>query len=199
MKLLLFSDIHCDLQQCRRLVERSRSVDIVIGAGDFGNIRSGLQRTIDVLSDITCPTVVVPGNSESLEELQEACRNWPAAIVLHGNGTRLQELDFYGIGGGIPITPFGSWSYDFDEGAARELLAGLPEEAILVSHSPPKGAVDRSSMGSSLGSTAVRDAILEKQPRLVVCGHIHGSAGQQEMLGESLVINAGPQGLIEEV
>ena len=31
---------------------------------------------------------------------------------------------------------------------------------------------------------------------LVVCGHIHGSAGQIDRLGVTIVINAGPDGII---
>jgi Icc-related predicted phosphoesterase len=37
------------------------------------------------------------------------------------------------------------------------------------------------------------------RPRLVVCGHIHGSAGQEELLGSTLVINAGMEGMIREI
>jgi Icc-related predicted phosphoesterase len=47
-----------------------------------------------------------------------------------------------------------------------------------------------------LGSTAVRQAILDKQPQLVVCGHIHASGGQQAMLGTTRVVNAGPRGIL---
>ena len=34
-----------------------------------------------------------------------------------------------------------------------------------------------------------------KLVQLVVCGHIHGSAGQIKKLGETTVINAGPHGI----
>jgi Icc-related predicted phosphoesterase len=33
----------------------------------------------------------------------------------------------------------------------------------------------------------------------VVCGHIHGSAGQEAMLGSTPVVNAGPAGEIREI
>jgi Icc-related predicted phosphoesterase len=52
-----------------------------------------------------------------------------------------------------------------------------------------------SSTGKSLGSRAVRDAILRVRPLLVVCGHIHGSAGQSGLIGKTPVINAGPDGV----
>lgn len=195
MKLLLFSDLHADAAAARQLVERARTADVVIGAGDFGNIRRDLRVCIDVLRTIRQPTVLVAGNNESTEELIEACADWPSAHVLHGSAVTIAGVEFFGIGGGIPVTPFGSWSYDFTEEQAADLLADCPTGDVLVSHSPPKGAVDVSSSGRSLGSVAVRQTVLRQRPLLVVCGHIHASAAQQAMLGSSLVVNAGLAGV----
>jgi Icc-related predicted phosphoesterase len=195
MKMLVFSDLHASADAARRLVDRAHSVDLVIGAGDFGNLRRNVRVSIDVLRAIEKPAVLVAGNNESTEELAEACRGWPQAHVLHGNGVTIAGVAFFGIGGGIPVTPFGAWSYDFTEEQAAALLADCPAGCVLVSHSPPKGVVDRSSRGKSLGSVAVRDAVLRLRPALVVCGHIHESAGQQAILGSSPVVNAGPDGI----
>jgi Icc-related predicted phosphoesterase len=142
--------------------------------------------------------VLVPGNSESDKELMNACRSWKRAHVLHGRQVVVDGITFYGIGGGIPITPFVSWSYDFSEEEAYELLQDCPPGAILISHSPPKGFLDRSSDGRSLGSQAVRETVQSKKPVLVVCGHIHGSAGQSNRLAETVMVNAGPWGIIYE-
>ncbi len=199
MKLLLFSDLHSDLHTASKLFELSYSVDVVVGAGDFCVARRGLDTIIASLAGITKPTVLVPGNSESDEELSQACRSWKSACVLHGSQVVISEITFFGIGGGIPITPFGSWSYDFSEEEAYELLRNCPSGGVLVSHSPPKGVLDISSDGRSLGSQAVRETILNNKPKLVVCGHIHGSAGQIDRIGETTVINAGPQGIIWEL
>jgi Icc-related predicted phosphoesterase len=195
MKLLLFSDLHTDTAAAARLVELAKNVDVVIGAGDFANARHNISRCIAVLQRIEVPTVLVPGNNESYDELVAACRSWRAATVLHGSSKEIAGQVFFGIGGGIPVTPFGAWSYDFSEADAEKLLASCPTEAVLVSHSPPKGAVDVSSSGQSFGSTAVRDAVIRLSPRLVVCGHIHESAGQRALIGKTPVINAGPKGL----
>lgn len=195
MKLLLFSDLHCDTEAAHRLVEKSADVDVLIGAGDFGQCRQRIGEVVDVLRTIDRPAVVVPGNAESVEELTEACLPWTAAHVLHGNGVNISGIPFFGIGGGIPVTPFGSWSYDFTEDQAAELLRDCPANAVLVSHSPPHGAVDIDSSGTRFGSRAIRDTTLEKSPRLVVCGHIHACWGQQETVGETPIINAGPGGI----
>ncbi len=195
MKLLLFSDLHTDTTAARRLVKRARNVDILVGAGDFGNVRRHVEVCLDMLRAAGKPLVLVAGNNESTEELAAACHDWPGAHVLHGSGITLGGVPFFGIGGGIPVTPFGAWSYDFTEEQAVELLADCPAGCVLVSHSPPKGAVDVSSAGQSLGSVAVRDTIRRVRPRLVVCGHIHGCAGQQGKVGATPVVNAGPGGI----
>ena len=198
MKLLVFSDLHNDFRTASKLVELSNSVDVVVGAGDYCVARRGLAEIIAPLSAITKPTVLVPGNSESTEELLDVCRSWKRSHVLHGSQVTIGETSFFGIGGGIPITPFGSWSYDFSEEEAYDLLNDCPSGGVLVSHSPPAGVLDASSEGRSLGSQAVRETILVNKPGLVVCGHIHGSAGQIDRIGDTTVINAGPQGIIWE-
>lgn len=199
MKLLLFSDIHSDLEAARSIVTQSRDVDVVIGAGDFATMSRGLNRCIDVLSQIDRPTILVPGNNEWPDELAAACANWKTAHVLHGQGTKIDGISFFGLGGGVPVTPFGDWSFDLSEEQAAKLLEACPNRAVLVSHSPPKGLVDRSSSGKSLGSIAVRDVIVQKKPILVVSGHIHASAGKSATLNGTTVINAGPAGIIWEL
>jgi Icc-related predicted phosphoesterase len=198
-RLLVFSDVHTSQSACKRLVELSKGADIVLCAGDVGTLRRGIKKTIGYLTSIDKPTILVPGNAESYEELQEACRDWEKATVLHGNGIQYHGLEFYGIGGGIPITPFGSWSYDFTEKEAENLLNNCLQDSVLISHSPPKGILDMSSRGVNLGSTAVRNFIDAKSPRLVVCGHIHESAGKIAKVGNTTVINAGPKGVFYEL
>jgi Icc-related predicted phosphoesterase len=198
MKLLLFSDLHSDFRTASKLVALSEEVDAVVGAGDFCNVRRGLSHIIEELARIKKPTVLVPGNSETYAELAEACRLWPSAHVLHGSRTSIDGIDFFGIGGGIPVTPFGPWSYDFSEEEAFDLLQACPAHCILVSHSPPKGVLDRASDGRRIGSRAVRDTVMLKQPGLVVCGHIHASAGMIDEMGDTVVINAGPAGIVHE-
>ncbi len=195
MKLFLFSDLHTDTSAATRIVDLARGVDVVVGAGDFANARRGVSTCLQVLQHIAIPAVLVPGNNESYEELVAACAGWKSARVLHGTGMEIAGVPFFGIGGGIPITPFGDWSYDFSEADGARLLRGCPTGAVLVSHSPPQGSVDQSSSGRSLGSTAVRDAVIRLKPRLVVCGHIHACAGQRTSIGNTPILNAGPNGV----
>jgi uncharacterized protein len=193
VKLLAFSDLHRDLDQAAQLVDRSREADVVIGAGDFASIHKGLEEAIDALEPIAVPTVLVPGNNETEDALRTACENWEGATVLHGQGTEIDGTQFYGLGAGVPITPW-DWSFDLDDEQAAERLAGCPEGAVLVVHSPPKGHCDTSSGGDHLGSQAILETIEAKRPRLAVCGHIHEAWGAEDEIGPTKVINLGPSG-----
>jgi len=198
MRLLLFSDVHTDADAARALVAMSESVDVAVGAGDFAVQRRGLEPTMDILSAMACPAVLVPGNGESDTELREACRDWARAHVLHGSGTSIEGIDFWGLGGGVPVTPFGAWSFDLTEDEAREKLADCPEGAVLVTHSPPLGHVDTSG-GRHLGSKAVLETVESARPVLVVCGHIHDAWRQESTLRPTRIVNAGPEGILVEL
>ena len=198
MKLLAFSDLHRDLEQAASLVDRSSEADAVIGAGDFASVHEGLDETIDALRPISVPTILVPGNNETEDALRAAAEGWDAATVLHGQGTEIDGTQFYGLGAGVPITPW-DWSFDLDDEQAAAKLADCPEGAVLVVHSPPKGHCDASGAGEHLGSDAILSAIEEKRPTLAVCGHIHESWGAESEVGPTKVINLGPSGRLIEV
>jgi len=198
VRLLLASDLHRNLAAARSLVGRSGDFDVVVIAGDLAIKREGLGEIVDVLAAIERPTVLVSGNAESPDELRAACAaardgaGWPAARVLHGDGCEIGGVPFFGLGGAVPVTPFGAWSYDIPEPEAADLLAGCPDGAVLVSHSPPNGHVDSDGLGSHHGSWSVLEAIERTRPRLVVCGHIHASWGERSRMGDTPIVNAGP-------
>jgi Icc-related predicted phosphoesterase len=199
MKLLCFSDLHRDRDAANRLVQLAKKADAVIGAGDFANRHQGAEDTLEILAEIPVPAVLVPGNGETEIELRDAAKCWASAIVLHGQGCQINGLDFWGVGGGIPVTPFGDWSYDFDEKQAGEMLVGCPPGAILVVHSPPMDTVDHDSNGLIRGSKSIRETVEQKQPSLVVCGHIHSDWGKQVTVGPTRIVNAGPKGVLIDV
>ncbi len=199
MKLLLFSDLHRSVSSAEALVQLAEDVDVVIGAGDFANRHEGMADTLDVLCKITKQSILVPGNGETFDELRSAAVCWKSAKVLHGTGCEIDGVNFWGVGGGIPVTPFGDWSYDFTEEQAAEMLAGCPHEGVLVVHSPPLDTVDHDSTGRIRGSRVIREVVAERRPKLVVCGHIHSDWGKQVKLGDTKIINAGPAGVIIEL
>lgn len=190
MKILAFSDLHHSRPRAEMIVEASAEADLVIGAGDFCNMREGLPEAMGLLSGLGAPLVAVPGNAESADELEEAAH--AGTTVLHGTGTEFGGLTLFGLGYAVPVTPFGSWSCDLTEAFAADMLDACAAADIMVFHSPPRGVADRTSSGHSVGSTAIRAAIERVQPRLAVCGHIHDSWGQEGTIGATRVVNLGP-------
>lgn len=198
MRILAFSDLHRNLDAAAALVGRSGDFDVVIAAGDFANQHDGLAESIDALKGIETPTVLVPGNNETEDALRAACAGWEAATVLHGEACEIAGVEFFGLGAGVPTTPW-DWSFDLTEEEAAAKLAACPAGAVLVVHSPPHGHCDQSSAGEHLGSSAILAAIEEKQPPLAVCGHIHEAWGERSTVGPSQIANLGPRGAELEV
>lgn len=190
MKIMAFSDLHLSAAHAADLVQASAQADLVIGAGDFCNGRQGLDQAMALLAGIAAPMVVVPGNAESAEELRAAAL--PNMQVLHGEGVEIDGLQIFGLGGGVPETPFGDWSYDLSEDEAAQLLARCSSADLLICHSPPKGQGDETSTGLSVGSVSIRQAVEHLQPQLALYGHIHDSWGFRGELGDTVTANLGP-------
>jgi Icc-related predicted phosphoesterase len=113
--------------------------------------------------------------------------------VLHGSGTQIDGVAFFGLGAAVPLTPW-EWSVDLSEEEAESMLAPCPDGAVLVLHSPPKGHLD-----DGLGSEAILGTIERKHPPLAVCGHIHQCWGQESQVGDTRVVNLGPAGALLEI
>ena len=196
VRALAFSDLHRDLEQGAKLVEMSAEADVVIGAGDFASIHEGLEETIGALRGIEQPTVLVPGNNETADALRAAAADWEAATVLHGEATTIDGTEFFGLGAGVPTTPW-DWSFDLTDEEAAAMIAPCPEGAVLVLHSPPKGHCD--GPGEGFGSPALLAAIEAKRPLVAVFGHIHEAWGCTSEAGGTPLQNLGPSGTWLEI
>jgi uncharacterized protein len=197
VRILAFSDLHRDLDQAAVLVEKSAQADLVAGVGDFASVHKGLDETIDALAAITAPTILVPGNNETEDALREAASGWESAQVLHAQSASFDGVEVFGLGGGIPTTPW-DWSFDLDEDEAAAALATCPSGCVLLVHAPPHGHVDASSTGKRLGSTAILEAIERCEPQLTLCGHIHDQWGTESQAGPTRILNLGPSGTFVE-
>lgn len=191
MKILAFSDVHCDLGAVQALVAAAGEADLVIGAGDFAQLHEGLTETMAALEPIAAKAVYVPGNNETYEALKAAT----SATVLHGEVTDIAGIRIAGIGCAIPPLPPTPWtSFDMPEAEAQDVMARMGSADVLITHSPPKGVVDAHATLGSLGSLVVLDWVTDHQPELVLCGHVHDCWGQEGDIDMSRVCNLGPSG-----
>jgi Icc-related predicted phosphoesterase len=170
-------------------------VDLVLLGGDLTNFRGvEVARTIvDAIRAAGPAVLAVCGNTDQ-PEIEAYLRG--EEIDLDRRARTVGGIVFAGVSAGLP---FGGTPYERSEttfaAAAEDALTAAAREAarpvVLVSHQPPRDTrCDRARAGH-VGSTSIRDAILRHQPDLVLCGHIHESAGS-DLLGKTRVVNPGP-------
>ncbi|MDD5778559.1 MAG: metallophosphoesterase family protein [Candidatus Thermoplasmatota archaeon] len=134
-----------------------------------------------LLEQLSLPVLVVHGNMDHpgiRKRVEEK-----GGIFLHGTARTLGGLRFMGLGGGKP--------------SSETVMEGQPHEEkrmadrdvdVLVTHVPPRGSLDKTMLGTHIGSPWVRRLVEQKKPRLVICGHVHEHPGHTTT-GETVVVN----------
>ena len=112
---------------------------MVIGAGDFASVHEGLEETIGGAG--------ADRDADDPRARQQRDRRRPArgGGELAGGegparrGATIEGVEFFGLGAGVPVTPW-DWSFDLDEDAAAAMLARLPAGGGLWSSTRRPGA-----------------------------------------------------------
>lgn len=87
---------------------------------------------------------------------------------------------------------FGNWSFMEDDDTLTNIFTKIPDKCdILLTHDAPFGCSDICYQCSDkhLGNIPLRNAILQKNPSIVIHGHLHSSNHSWEKLGLSKIIN----------
>ena len=193
MRILAFSDLHCDRKLAEIIVRESDSADIVVGAGDFG-IRG--ERTIelfDTLDEISVPFLLVSGNHDRCTELTSYCETRDKLYLLDGSAQEVNGITFFGLGREIPSRNHEKWNETMEEHVAAQVLKKAGKHNVLITHTPPYGHCDLQHDGTHEGSEAIANAIKQHAPSLCLCGHIHHSWGSTAQLQKTAVHNLGPK------
>lgn len=207
IRLLAFSDPHADIEAMQEVVRLAApdeaAADLVVGAGDFADKGQGADQALSVLDALNCPLVMVSGNHDRLSYLQEYAAARPGVHLLHGDAVTIDGIHLVGIGAAIARAEPSCHSEWLHEDDARALLAPHSHADVLVSHTPPRGAVDIHPDGVSGGSDAIRDTLLRLQPALCLCGHVHNAHRMQQRIHHkqrsTLVHNLGPKAHLHHV
>ena len=199
MKVLAFSDLHRRLHFVDELVRLSEEADLIVSCGDLSEYGRGLTEMAEALSRIKKPLMLVPGNNETDQQVEELCKRY-GWMNLHGKTKDFGEYEFFGVGGSPP-TPFDT-PFELEEKSFEMILSSISSKrgssrSILVSHSPPFGTkLDEIASGAHVGSLALRRFIERERPVLNICGHVHERARQEDRLGATKLVNPGPRGLV---
>ena len=172
MRILHVTDVHCASEALRRVLEREE-YDVVAATGDFE-----CESAARVLAESGVRALAVTGN---LDHPGVARILRDAGILVDGEVVEVGGVTFAGVGG-LDV-----------RGSLEKLGRKLPGRRVdvLLTHHPPKGAVDRSFIGVRIGLVEVRELVETLRPALHLCGHVHESRGV-ERVGETVVVNAGP-------
>ncbi|MDX2180051.1 MAG: metallophosphoesterase [Bryobacteraceae bacterium] len=193
--ILLFSDIHSDLQSLQSLMDLD--ADAYIAAGDLVNWAKGLDKVGPVMQRRAGKTYVIPGNHESECDITQFAQTYGFAAP-HGQVIEIasRSVGFLGYSNRTPFDTPGE--YTEDEIARR--LVPLVGCEVLVCHCPPFGtALDQAAPGKHFGSRAIAEHIKRNQPEWFFCGHIHEAAGVETTLGKTRARNLGKRGYLLRV
>jgi Icc-related predicted phosphoesterase len=182
----------------------------------IARVREWLERAERVLAETGTPCFVVGGNDDS-EAVVDVLRSHRGAFVRFCEERVLELPGGYRIGGFGWSNPT-PWrtpreASEDDLGARLAPLFDALEDcekSILNIHVPPYGLLDTCPaldtsvdpprplvkggqlLSASVGSTAVRERLLDAQPLLALCGHVHEARGALR-LGDTLVMNPGSE------
>lgn len=193
----VIGDIHGALAIARDVADQLRplELDLVLLVGDLlpavlsrryeSDGRRELRQMLHEIRSIFAVTGArlawIPGNHDpSGLKARDSCDRRALSV----SGVRV-----FGIGGAGPHR-FG-FRYEWDEPEISSLRP--PPHDILLTHAPPIDTrLDRLASGAHVGSQAVRDIGVHGS-RVLVCGHIHESAGV-DRIDTLVMINAGALG-----
>ncbi len=208
MNILCIADIHGDqdgLVLARNFVVQRdittsdvEDIDYIILMGDYSvGFKDPKQNLIDTkyalefLKD-DAKLLTMPGNCDQPEIVDIMKKH---DMNFHEKVVELDGTSFIGLGGSNP-TPFET-PMELSEEEISEKLTKLFEQAktekiVLVTHFPPKDTkCDRVPSGAHVGSTSLRKIIEDKRPSACICSHIHESAGEEDFIGETKIVNVG--------
>lgn len=194
MKIVATSDLHGflpDIEPC----------DLLILAGDicpnfFANpnkdrlAQASWLGSIfkEWLKDLPAKTVVmIWGNHDFVGERASLIPELPCHI-LHDTSVVVDGPFIYGT----PWTSrYGTWALMEDEEVLEERWKDVPKNLdILISHGPPYGYLDEAApMTAHLGSKSMLDCVSRVNPRVFICGHIHGGRGEGILPGGGIIKN----------
>ncbi len=193
MIVLAFSDVHNNEKAIRLLEKKAKKADVLVCAGDFTYFEEGLAKVLRAINSFGKKVILVHGNHEEPENVKKACAGLKNITYIHKKIHRMGDYVFVGHGG----EGFALESRDF-ESFASKLKFGKKDKIILVTHQPPhKTKLD--FIWANHGNKSYRKFIVDKKPVLAICGHLHETAGLEDRIGKTRIINPGDKGMSPEI
>ncbi len=194
MRLLALTDVHDSFEVMESIIASESLADVIILGGDIttNGSQSDMTRALSLAEQTGKKVIAVCGNMDP-PPLEDILLEHDVSI--NARGVIFGDVGFFGVSA-APVSFLHTPNEITEEEIARRAELGWQEASharwrIFVPHAPPSGSTtDKTLIGRHVGSTAVRKFIEERQPDVVVCGHIHEARGQ-DVIGETKVVNCG--------
>ncbi|MBA3534089.1 MAG: metallophosphatase domain-containing protein [Ardenticatenales bacterium] len=155
--------------------------DILLHAGDItrqGDIADVVEFNAFLGTLPHRHKVVIAGNHDfCFERLPNRCRQLLTnAIYLEDESVTLEGIKIYGS----PWQPwFHDWAFNLARGEPLRRKWALipPDTDILITHGPPLGHGDRTTLNEVVGCADLLEAVQRLRPRYHLFGHIHEAYG----------------------
>ncbi|MEK6840474.1 MAG: metallophosphoesterase [Nanoarchaeota archaeon] len=197
-RILAVGDIHGDTGFVKRLVEKAKneSVDIVILAGDITTAEKSIENIVGPFVKAKKQVLLIPGNHESAATIDFLSKMYGAKNI-HGYGLKIGDVGIFGAGtANMGIHSIGDSGISELLKKAHEDVKGSKKK-VMVTHIHPIGS--RAEIFGFSGSSAVRKAIDDFKPEILINAHIHEAGGMEEKIGSTRVINVSRREKIFEI
>jgi Icc-related predicted phosphoesterase len=187
MRIYAVADIHNRPNRLALIHDKivKTQADILIVAGDITSCFKPAP-VVSRLNDMPVPVLVVRGNSDP-PWIEKLFKNHSNISSLHLTKTTIKGIGFTGVSGTVPV-PFRSRICFNEKPVLEKISQLLTKDDVLVAHPPPFGILDRVLGMFHAGCRSLYNIIVEKQPRLFICGHIHENLGTA-FISKTLVVN----------
>jgi Icc-related predicted phosphoesterase len=164
------------------------SGDVLVHAGDVSNVGKSheIKSFLDWFSNTDYKhKIFIAGNHDfGFEQVQEIAPEYKEKGVhyLFDSEVVIDGVKFYGS----PWQPeFYDWAFNLPRGEKlAEKWAMIPGNTdVLITHGPAYGMLDWVPSGTQVGCQDLFHRIMEVQPKIHVCGHIHCAYGQKYFNG----------------
>lgn len=198
-KILAIGDIHGDTGLVKRLAEKAikENVELVILAGDITMFESSVKNLIGPFVKAKKQVLLIPGNHESNATVDFLAEMYPNTKNIHGYSFKKEDLGIFGAGSGdVGINMIKDSEIFNILKKGHENVKSLNKQ-IMVTHMHPHGS--KAEFSGFEGSKAIKKAVKEFQPDVLITAHIHEAAGMEEYMGKTKVINVSRKEKIFEI
>jgi len=196
-KIMAIGDIHGDTGLIKKLAKKAKKedVDLVIFAGDFTFFQEIPKNLIGPFAKINKPVLLVHGNHEDFEASDFLSKIYSNTKNIHGYSFKKNDVGIFGAGGALHFNTTEKEIFDTLKKANGDLKD--IKKKIMVTHMHPQGS--KAEFSGIPGSKAIKKAIKEFQPDVLINAHIHEASGIEEKIGKTRIINVSRKEKIFEV